>query len=191
MSIAKKVMKMLKKCNSKKENSSKDTSDTCLHYKIDTIKQIKKILNECKKNEHLCKWNTYHFPKSFLLVIQIADNEISLYLEEYFKIKYGIYPDDLQIVDIYDIYKLNIDLLQKVLKPKDPLFYDIYIKYTSFMDKLNDVISNKDTINTLDINDLENYVNTYISHTNEICQHLLSLDDNHCNNCVCNNLNDL
>ena len=97
MTISKKLMKMLKKCNNKKEfdNSSEGVSDTCLHYKIDTIKQIKKILNDCKKNSDLCKWTTYHFPKSFLLVIHIADNEISVYLEDYLKNKYNINPNDL------------------------------------------------------------------------------------------------
>jgi len=193
MTISKKLMKMLKKCNNRKEidNSSNGMSDTCLHYKIDTIKQIKKILNDCKKNEDLCKWTTYHFPKSFLLVIHIADNEISVYLEEYFKKNYSINPNDLKIVDLNEIYKLNTDMLQKILKPLDPVFYDIYIKYSDFMDKLNNIISDNSKLKTLDINDLENMVDTYIQHANEICTHILSLENNQCENCICSNLKKL
>ena len=193
MTISKKLTKMLKKCDSRKEvdDSSKNKSDTCLHYKIDTIKQIKKILNDCKKNQKLCNWTTYHFPKSFLLVIHIADNEISLYVEDYLKKKYNINPNDLKLVDVYEIYKLNIELLDKVLKPNDNTFYEIYIKYSNFMDKLNDIISDHAKLKTLNINDLENLVDTYINHANDICSHILSLDPNLCENCICKDLHNL
>jgi hypothetical protein len=193
MTISKKLMKMLKKCNKRKEfeNSSNGKSDTCLHYKIDTIQQIKKILNDCKRNKDLCKWTTYHFPKSFLLVIHIADNEISVYIEEYLKKKYNINPDDIIIVDLFEIYKLNIEMLQKVIKPKDPLFYDIYIKYSEFMDQLNNLILDTSKLKSMEINDLEDMVNNYIHHANQICSHILSTDPDLCENCICNNLHNV
>lgn len=193
MTISKKLMNMLKKCNNKKEvnGSSEKLSDTCLHYKIDTIKQIKKILNDCKKNKNLCNWTTYHFPKSFLLVIHIADNEISLYLEDYLKKKYNIHPNDLKLVDIYDIYKLNLELLQKQVKPYDDILYDMYVKYSEFMDNLNNIIIDHQKLKSLNIDNLEELVNTYINHANEICSHILSTDPDFCENCICNNVNEV
>lgn len=189
MTISKKLLTILEKCNNKK--LSKDASDTCLHYKIETIKQIKTILKDCKKNEQLCAWTSYHFPKSFLLVIQIADNEISLYLENYLKKKYDINPDDLKIPDLHDIYKLNMLLLERTVKVRDTLFYNIYIKYSEFMENLNNLIVDKAKLSLLHISDLENYVNNYIAITNEICNHLASVDSELCDNCICNNLDNL
>ena len=193
MTISKKLTKMLKKCNNRTEvnDSSKELSDTCLHYKIDTIKQIKKILNDCKRSDNLCKWTTYHFPKSFLLVIHIADNEISLYLEDYLNKKYNINPNDLKLVDLNDIYKLNTDMLQKELKPNDPIFYDIFVKYSEFMDNLNNIISDHSKLKTLNLQHLESLVDSYIGHANDICSHILSVDKDMCENCICNNLRGL
>jgi len=189
MTISKKITKILEKCNNKK--ITKDTSDTCFHYKIETIKQIKNILQHCKKNEQTCIWTSYYFPKSFLLVIQIADNEISLYLENYFQKKYNITPDDLKIEDLHDIYKLNIPLLDSNVKLKDPIFYNLYIKYSEFMENLNNLIVDKTKISSLKISDLENFVNNYIDITNEICSHLTSVDSDLCDDCICNNLENL
>jgi hypothetical protein len=69
---------------------------------------------------------------------------------------------------------------------------DVQIKdIQGFMDKLNDIISDHAKLKTLNINDLENLVDTYINHANDICSHILSLDPNLCENCICKDLHNL
>ena len=78
MGVAERLTKMFEKCNTRNtvKDENDETSNFCLHYKIESIKQIKKILSSCKrkKNQAICEWTNYYFPKSFLLVIIIFPN---------------------------------------------------------------------------------------------------------------------
>jgi len=198
MTIIEKLTKMFERCNSRKavKDADDETSEDCLHYKIDSIKQIKKILKNCKKNEAICKWTNYHFPKSFILVIHIADNELSNTLHDYFKTYYGIDSDNLQIQDNdelskdYGFFKENTDILKKVLLD-DPTFYDMYMKYTVYMSKLNDIMVDYPKLTNMHLNELEVIVDEYVDHAEKICKHLISSPHFKCENCICKNIKKL
>jgi hypothetical protein len=193
MTIVEKLTNMLEKCNKLKTvyDENDETSDDCLHYKINSIKQIKKILKNCKKNEFICKWTNYHFPKSFLLVIHIADNVLRITLDNYFKTIYGIDSDNLQIQDDdylskdYGYFIENKDVLKKVLLA-DPTFYNMYMEYTTYMSNLNDIMVDNLKLTNMNLNDLEIIVDKYVANAKKICAHLISLPHFKCENCICN-----
>ena len=198
MTIVEKLTKMLKKCNERKtvKDENDETSDDCLHYKIDTIKQIKKILKNCKKNENICKWENYHFPKSFLLVIQIADNELCITLGEYFKSYYNIDTDDLLIQDRdplskdFGFFKENKEILKKVLED-DSIFYNMYIEYSAYMNKLDDIMVDYPKLTNMNLNELEVIVDEYVDHAEKICKHLIASPHFKCEMCICQNIKEL
>jgi uncharacterized protein YeeX (DUF496 family) len=167
------LQKLIKKCQ-----DYDGDEQTCFPSAIKSINTLKKIVNECKREGDLCKEHGSMFSESFLLVIEIANNDFQVEVDDYIRNVLNI-NDPLTIQDpdenskSYGLFVSNLENIAD--KFGDKIFYKNYLDYSRFLDRLNDIMVDSDKLERITMDDLEKLVEDYISTTAAICAHLLEI----------------